>query len=184
MHGTDLLCFPWMQMEMQTHDQHSVQMPCECPLPRSPRGMSLAPGREEEHVCSSSKAAGGQKPSGAVSPACPTLCARSGLSRPAPPQTPGYVPVSHHHTLDGLHGSGPVARTVPEAKGSQAKANSREGWANVGINSRLQGGRKWKRELLSAITLGSLRPSTAAAALWQRPLPEGGAALTPWMTTA
>lgn len=57
----------------------------------------------------------------------------------------------------------PWQRTAPGAKESQAKAKSRR--ANLGISpcaavsSRLQGGRKWKRELHSTITLRSFLPS-------------------------
>lgn len=53
----------------------------------------------------------------------------------------------------------PWRRTVPEAKARQAKANSREVWVKCGCqNSRLQGGRKWKRELQSTIRLRSPAP--------------------------
>lgn len=139
--GTDLVHFPCL----------FCRCPPKCPLSHPPPGEGRA--REEKNtVCRRLEAKLGKFPEAATffltpchHPSLPASTAKQRGTYPSPTTTHLMACMS----LD------PWWRTAPGAKESQAKANSGERWANWGISpraavsSRLQEGRKWKRELQS-----------------------------------
>lgn len=141
--------------------------PSKCPLPHPPQRKVPCPGegRASERgntICRRSEEKLGKFHQAATfflapchHPSLPTSIANQRGTYPSPTTT---------HLMACMFPD-PWRRTVPGANESQAKANSGERRANLGISpsaavsGRLRGVRKWKRELYSTITLRSLLPS-------------------------
>lgn len=169
-----------MRMEMQMHDLHFHADALQNALFHAPQRNVPCPG--EGGASMSAVAASLQEvrsKAREVSPSshlfsCP-------WSQPVPPRThskpTGYVPISHHDTLDGLHGSGPVAEDGARGKGKSGQGKQQGGMGKCGYqNSRLQGGRKWKRELHPPVPPPLHRRGSAVA----EAVGEGGAGVTSW----
>lgn len=158
----------------------SMQMPCKMPPHAPPEECPSPWGGRGEHVCRSSKPAGGQKQSGVSFTKHPPFFMPR--SQPVPPRIArkpaGHVPVSHHDTLDGLHGSGPVAEDGARGKGKAGQGKQQGGMGKMWLSEQQVARREEVEEGTSADDQAPVpRPSTAA--LWQRPLAEGGAGVTP-----
>lgn len=170
MHGTDLLHFPWMLMEMQMHDLHFHADALQNALFHAPQRNVHCPGEGGASMSAVAASLRGSEAKPGKFHQAATFFHAPGhsLSCPAPTANPqGTYPSPTTTHLMACMALDPWRRTEPEAKGSQAKANSREGWANVGIRT---AGCKEEGSGRGNFTRRSLRPSTAAAALWPRAL--------------
>lgn len=117
--GTDPLYFPCPPLQMPFKMASSTPYPEEGPVPWGGKSE-----RKREHNPQEVRSKAGE-----VSPSNHLLSCP--LSLPLPPRIPskpaGYLPVSHHDTLDGLHVSGPTAEDSAGGKGKSGQGKESTG---------------------------------------------------------
>lgn len=112
----------------------STQIPCKTPSSPLPQGNIPCPGEGE---ASTSETAPSLRE--VRSEAKGNFTKQPPFSMPlVPPITlnkaAGYVPISHHHTLDGLHGSGAVAEDGARGRGSSGRGKEPGGMGKLRVS--------------------------------------------------
>lgn len=149
------LSVPLLQMPFKMHS--STPFPEEGPLPWGEKGE-----RERERSLQEVRSKAGEFSPSSHLLSCP-------LSPPLPPcihsKPAGYLPISHHDTLDGLHGSGPVEEDSAWGKGKSGQGKQQGetgkfGYQPLRCSERQVAGREEVEEgTLLTLTLRSLLPS-------------------------